>query len=217
MASSVEDNSSTLSPTPIEENSPTLSPAPIEDNSPTLSLTQKVMQYWKGALATLVTAGAIATCVYFPPAALYLSPAVEFLVSSLGLTSIWAGFAAFASVVIGIAAATFGATRLLLEGIDALVDKCFGNETPSNNEEDASQLVDVRNASSENDNGSAEIVQQPSEPEHHATLFVLKKQDTADASVTNTASATPSDEQQESTVTPTSAVVEEEMTSAPAI
>lgn len=100
------------------------------------SSTRSFKQYWKTALAGLVAAASIATCIYFPPAALFLSPAVEFLVGSLSFAGIWAGFAAFGAVVAGVATLSFLATRLLLEGVEALVNSFSGEAAPADLEEE---------------------------------------------------------------------------------
>ncbi len=121
--------------------------------------TVKIMQYWKTALAALATVGAIATCIYFPPAALFLSPAVEFLAGSMSFAGIWAGFAAFGTVVAGVAALTFGVTRLLLEGFEALVNTCCAGTEPENEENDVN--VDDNSAPVENKELDGQELQAP--------------------------------------------------------
>ena len=124
----------------------------IDTQGSSVKPTEKMMQYWKTALAALATVGVIATCIYFPPAALFLSPAVEFLVANMAFAGAWAGFAAFGTVVACVAALTFGVTRVVSGVIETLITKCFGADAPADEYQlpqdvaDAGETKQLKNA-----------------------------------------------------------------------
>lgn len=97
--------------------------------------TQKLLQYWKTALATLAAVGTILICVYVPPAAIYLSPAVEFLVGYLGFAGMWAGLTAFVSVVTALAGLAFAAMRISLDVVESMMNGCCSG--PEGNSDDS--------------------------------------------------------------------------------
>lgn len=94
--------------------------------------TESLLNGWKTIVASALAVGAIATCIYYPPAAIYLSPAVEFLVGQLSFAGIWAGLISFSTVVASIAVATFFVSELTLKGASALIAALTSTQSSPN-------------------------------------------------------------------------------------
>lgn len=77
--------------------------------------------YWKTGLGFVAAFAAIGTCLFYPPAALFISPVVELLAASLPAAfGVYAGLAAFGLTVAGIGLGAMGVMGVLCGCIDAL-------------------------------------------------------------------------------------------------
>lgn len=90
------------------------------------STSAKIWGFLKYALPVAAAVGAIATCVLFPPAALFVAPAVEWLVANAipAFASLYAGLISFSAITAGIAAAAAVTTRVLMAAAEAVVNAC---------------------------------------------------------------------------------------------
>ena len=93
-----------------------------EEQAVTGSTSSRAWRYLKIAVPVAVGLGAIAACVLFPPAALFLAPAVEFLALSVipATVGVYAGLIAFGTITTSLAIAAALATRLLMSATAAV-------------------------------------------------------------------------------------------------
>jgi hypothetical protein len=96
--------------------------------------------YWKAGLGFAAAFAAVGACLFYPPAALFISPVVELLAVNMPAAfGIYGGLAAFGLTVFGIGLGAMGAMGVLCSSIEALFfRKKAGIVLPS---EDASKCT----------------------------------------------------------------------------
>lgn len=104
-----------------------------EENTAPKSTSSRAWRFLKIAVPVAVGLGTMAACVLFPPAALFLAPAVEFLALSVipATVGLYAGLIAFGTITTSLAIAAALATGLLMSATASVfkaIAKCCTSE-----------------------------------------------------------------------------------------